>query len=44
MRKDRNLFVAAADGAKDGQRGAFIELVLAFEVPVQKDRYAKGRS
>ena len=35
--EDRDLFVAAADGAKDGERGAFGKLILAFEVPIQKD-------
>ncbi len=35
--EDGDLFVAAAHGAKDLQRGALIELVFAFEVPVQQD-------
>ena len=36
--KDGDFFVAAADGAKDGQRRSFSELIFAFEVPIQKDR------
>ena len=35
--EDGDLFVAAADGPEDGQRRSFGELILAFEVPVQKD-------
>ena len=35
--EDGDFFVAAADGAEDGERCAFGELVLAFEVPVQED-------
>ena len=34
--KDGDFFVAAADGAKDGQRRSFGELVLALEVPIKK--------
>ena len=35
--EDGDFFVAAADGTKDCQRSAFGELVLALEVPVEKD-------
>ena len=35
--EDGNLLVAAADGAEDLQGGAFVELVVAFEVPVEED-------
>ncbi len=35
--EDGNFFVAMADGAEDLQSGALIELVFAFEVPVQQD-------
>ena len=35
--EDGDFFVAAADGAEDGERRSFGELILAFEVPVQKD-------
>ena len=35
--EDGDLLVAAAYGAEDRQRSAFGELVLAFQVPVQKD-------
>ena len=35
--EDGDFFVAAADGAQDGQGRAFGELVLALEVPIQKD-------
>ncbi len=35
--EDGNFFVAAADGAEDGERRSFCKLILAFEVPIQKD-------
>jgi hypothetical protein len=35
--EDGDFFVAAADGAENGERRSFGELILAFEVPVQKD-------
>ncbi len=35
--EDGDFFVAAADGAEDGQGRSFGELVLALEVPIQKD-------
>src|ERR1700722_12219225 len=35
--EDGDFFVAAADGAEDGERRSFGEMILAFEVPVQKD-------
>ena len=36
--EDGDFFVAAADGAEDGQRRSFGELVLALEIPIEKDR------
>ncbi len=35
--EDGDLLVAAADGAEDLEGGAFVELVVAFEVPVEED-------
>ena len=37
MRKIGIFLVAAADGAEDLQRGALVELVVAFKIPVQQD-------
>ena len=36
--EDWNFFIAAADGAQNLQRGALVELVFAFQVPVQQNR------
>ncbi len=36
--EDGNLFVAAAHGAQDLERGALVELIVAFEVPIQQNR------
>ena len=36
--EDRDLLVAMTDGAEDLECGALVELVLAFEVPVEQDR------
>ena len=35
--KDGDFFVATTHGAEDRKRGSFGELVLAFEVPIEKD-------
>ncbi len=35
--EDGDAFVAVADGAEDFEGGAFVELVFAFEIPVEED-------
>ncbi len=40
--EDGDLFVAVPHGAENVERGAFFELIVAFEVPVQKDRGVRG--
>ncbi len=40
--EDGNLLVAMTDGAEDLECGALVELVLAFEVPVEEDGRVRG--
>ena len=40
--EDGDLLVAAADGAEDLEGFALLELVVAFEVPVEEDRGIAG--
>ncbi len=40
--EDGNLLVAMADGAEDFQCSALVELVLAFEIPVEQDGAMRG--